>query len=73
MGKTGQNPCLIRGRMLLSLENCQILVAIIFSRNLPRVLSNDIGLYDPEHFRGLLGFGIITMVATLYCGGKKPV
>lgn len=48
--------------MLLALENWEIRVTIVFSRDLPKVLSNDISLYDSERFRDLLGFGIITMV-----------
>lgn len=59
--------------MLFSMENWEFRVAIIFSRDLPKVLNSDIYLYDSEHFGGLLGFGIMTMVVTFHCSGKKPV
>lgn len=56
--------------MLLSMENWKIRAAIIFSRDLLRALSSDIGLYDSGHF-SLLHFGIRIMVATFYAARRN--
>lgn len=49
-------------RILLSMKNWEI-----FSRDMPKVLNNDIGLYVSGHYGGLLGFSILA-VATFHYG-----
>lgn len=53
--------------MLLSLENWKNRLVLTFFRDLPRVLNSDIEQYALEHFRNLLGFDIMAMVATFHC------
>lgn len=58
--------------MLLTLDNWEIRVTITFSKDFPKLLSNNVGQNDSKNFRSLLSFGILTKVITFHCGRKKP-